>query len=214
MDSSVHCTIFRLLSNEYDLDSSRDEFLHFENPYQILIATILSAQTTDRTVNLVTKELFTRYPDPASLSVAHQEDVESIIHPTGFYRAKSRNIIAAARTLMSSFGGKVPDEINKLITLPGVGRKTANIVIHHGFGRADGIAVDTHVGRLSGRLGLSDHQDPNQIEQDLLKLFPREVWGDINGLFILHGRKICQARKPACSLCVLSSLCRFASSSH
>ncbi len=214
MDSSVPCTIFQLLSREYDLTSSRDEFLHFENPYQILIATILSAQTTDRTVNLVTKELFAQYPDPDSLSVACQDDVERIVHPTGFYRAKSRNIIAAARALMSAYGGEVPDEINKLITLPGVGRKTANIVIHHAFGRADGIAVDTHVGRLSVRLGLSDHKDPNQIEQDLLKLFPREVWGDINGLFILHGRKVCQARKPACSRCVLSSLCKFASSYH
>ncbi len=213
MNSSVPCTIFNLLSNEYDLDSSRDEFLHFENAYQILIATIISAQTTDRTVNLVTKELFARYPDPASLSIASQDDVEAIIHPTGFFRAKSRNIIAAARVLMSSFSGTVPDEIEKLVTLPGVGRKTANIVIHHAFGRADGIAVDTHVGRLSVRLGLSDHKDPNQIEQDLLKLFPREVWGDINGLFILHGRKVCQSRKPACNSCVLSSLCRFAAAS-
>ena len=114
-------------------------------------------RTTDRTVNLVTKELFARYPDPASLSAASQEDVEIIIHATGFFHAKARNIIAAARTLINSYGGEVPDEISKLVTLPGVGRKTANIVIHHAFGRADGIAVDTHVRRLSERLGLTDH---------------------------------------------------------
>jgi len=209
MDSTFPCTIYRLLSAEYDLASAKDEFLHFETPYQILIATILSAQTTDRTVNLVTKELFTRYPDPASLSVAVQQDVEDIIHPTGFFRAKSRNIIAAAQVLMCSFNGEVPDEISKLVTIPGVGRKTANIVIHHGFGRADGIAVDTHVGRLSGRLGLSDRTDPNHIEEDLLKLYPQTVWGDINGLFILHGRRICKAKKPLCTMCVLAPLCRY-----
>ncbi|HWQ63765.1 MAG TPA: endonuclease III [Methanospirillum sp.] len=209
MSSSVPCTIYRLLTKEYDLTSSEGEFLHFENPYQILIATILSAQTTDKTVNLVTKDLFARYPDPVSLSTAYQQDVEKIVHRTGFYRAKSRNIIAAAQVLVNSFNGEVPDEISKLITLPGVGRKTANIVVHHAFGRADGIAVDTHVGRLSGRLGLSDQSDPDRIEQDLLKFFPKEVWGDINGLFILHGRKVCQARTPSCNSCVLSSLCRF-----
>lgn len=212
MISSVPCTIYRLLSKEYDLASSGDEFLHFETPYQILIATILSAQTTDRTVNLVTKDLFARYPDPVSLSNACQQDVEIIIHRTGFYRAKSRNIIATAQVLVNSFNGEVPDEISKLVTLPGVGRKTANIVVHHAFGRADGIAVDTHVGRLSGRLGLSVHSDPDRIEQDLLRFFPKEIWGDINGLFILHGRKICQARKPACSSCVLFSHCQFAAS--
>lgn len=210
MNSSVPCTIYHLLSKEYDLSSSGDEFLHFETPYQILIATILSAQTTDRTVNLVTKDLFARYPDPVSLSTACQQDVEKIIHRTGFYRAKSRNIIATAQVLVNSYKGEVPDEINKLITLPGVGRKTANIVVHHAFGRADGIAVDTHVGRLSGRLGLSDQSDPDRIEQDLLRLFPKEIWGNINGLFILHGRKVCQAKKPSCSCCVLSSLCRYA----
>jgi endonuclease III len=210
MISSVPCTIYHLLSNEYDLTSSGDEFLHFENPYQILIATILSAQTTDRTVNLVTKDLFAKYPDPVSLSSASQQDVEIIIHRTGFYRAKSRNIIAAAQVLVNLYDGVVPDEISKLVVLPGVGRKTANIVVHHAFGRADGIAVDTHVGRLSGRLGLSDESNPDRIEQDLLKLFPKEIWGDINGLFILHGRKVCQARKPSCNSCVLFSLCRFA----
>ena len=140
--------IYDLLCGEYDLASSQNEFLHFETPYQILIATILSAQTTDRCVNQVTKVLFSRYPDPSALALADIGDVETIIRSTGFYHAKSRNIIAAARTLLDDFGGTVPDEIGLLMTIPGVGRKTANIVVHHAFGRADGIAVDTHVKRL------------------------------------------------------------------
>jgi endonuclease III len=201
--------IFCLLCGEYDLGSSSDEFLHFETPYQILIATILSAQTTDRTVNLVTKELFKKYPDPYALSRADSNDVEKIIHSTGFYRAKSRNIIAAAKILVHTYNGNVPDSLQQLVTIPGVGRKTANIVISHAFGRAEGIAVDTHVKRLSTRLGLTKKTDPDQIEQDLLRLFPREVWGEINGLFILHGRRICQSRKPSCSCCVLAVLCPF-----
>ncbi len=202
--------IYHILSDEYDLASSRDEFLHFETPYQILIATILSAQTTDRCVNQVTKILFSRYCDPASLSAASQAEVEEIIHATGFFRAKARNIIAAATVLVQSFDGQVPDKIEQLLTIPGVGRKTANIVIHHAFGRSEGIAVDTHVRRVSTRLGLSCHTDPDHIEQDLLRIFPPGVWGEINGLFILHGRRICQAKKPACDRCVLHELCHYA----
>ena len=209
MISPDPCTIYHLLCGEYDLQSSGDEFLHFETPYQILIATILSAQTTDKTVNLVTKTLFKKYPDPVALSQAKTEEVEQIVHSTGFYRAKTRNIIAAAKVLVHTYHGIVPDTIDDLITLPGVGRKTANIVVHHAFGRADGIAVDTHVQRVSTRIGLSSQTDPSRIEQDLLRVFPRKVWGEINGLFILHGRRICQARSPACDRCVLLSLCRF-----
>ena len=207
MPASDPLTIYHILCGEYDLSSSRDEFLHFETPYQILIATILSAQTTDRTVNRVTKILFQKYPDPSALSLAEPAVVENIIHSTGFYRAKTRNIIAAAQVLVTIFHSIVPDSMDQLITIPGVGRKTANIVIHHAFGRADGIAVDTHVRRLSIRLGLSEKSDPDQIEQDLLRLFPQPVWGEINGLFILHGRRVCQARKPSCTTCVLSHYC-------
>ncbi len=201
--------IYDLLCGEYDLASSGDEFLHFENPYQILIATILSAQTTDRCVNQVTRVLFSRYPDPTALASADLHEVEKIIHSTGFYRAKSRNIIAAANALLNFFDGVVPDDMKSLVTIPGVGRKTANIVTHHAFGRADGIAVDTHVKRLSTRLGLTKSSDPDRIEQDLLLAFPKSIWGDINGLFILHGRRVCIARKPSCSKCVLSVLCPY-----
>lgn len=210
MTNPVPLRIFEILQSEYDLDSSRDEFLHFETPFEILIATILSAQTTDKCVNQVTKVLFSRFPDPSSLAAADPGEVEDIVHSTGFYRAKSRNIIAASKMLMTDYGGVVPDRMEQLITIPGVGRKTANIVIHHAFGRADGIAVDTHVRRVSMRLGLSDHSDPDRIEQDLLGFFPRDIWGDINGLFILHGRRVCTARSPGCHQCVLFLLCRYA----
>lgn len=211
MTFSDPCLIYHLLCGEYDLASSQEEFLHFETPYQILIATILSAQTTDKMVNQVTKVLFARYPDPSALANADPSDVEEIIHSTGFYRAKTRNVIAASQMLETCFGGIVPEDINQLMTLPGVGRKTANIVLHHAFGRADGIAVDTHVRRVSTRIGLSHAMDPDKIEQDLLRIFPKKVWGEINGLFILHGRKICMARKPSCTRCVLVSLCSYGS---
>lgn len=210
MSKSVPLRIFDLLYAEYDLASSRDEFLHFQTPFEILIATILSAQTTDRCVNQVTKILFSRFPDPASLASADLGEVEEIVHSTGFYHAKSRNIIAASKVLITEYGGIVPDRMELLITIPGVGRKTANIVIHHAFGRADGIAVDTHVRRVSTRLGLSDHSDPDRIEQDLCRLFPRDLWGEINGLFILHGRRVCMARSPGCHRCVLFLFCRYA----
>lgn len=211
MTPSVACEIYRRLAGAYDLSSSGDEFLHFESPYQILIATILSAQTTDRMVNQVTRVLFREYPGPDALSGASLPDIEAIIHSTGFYHAKARNIIGAAKALVSRFDGVVPGTIDELVTIPGVGRKTANIVIHHAFGRAEGIAVDTHVRRLSRRLGLTASADPVKIEQDLLRIYPREVWGDLNGLFILHGRRVCTSRSPRCESCILVSLCSSAS---
>ena len=211
MTPSVACEIYRRLAGAYDLSSSGDEFLHFESPYQILIATILSAQTTDRMVNQVTRVLFREYPGPDALSGASLPDIEAIIHSTGFYHAKARNIIGAAKALVSRFDGVVPGTIDELVTIPGVGRKTANIVIHHAFGRAEGIAVDTHVRRLSRRLGLTASADPVKIEQDLLRIYPREVWGDLNGLFILHGRRVCTSRSPRCESCILVSLCLSAS---
>ena len=204
------CTVYRHLNATYDLISSGGEFLHFGSPYEVLIATILSAQTTDRCVNQVTKKLFARYPDSSALAQADPSEVEDIIHRTGFYRVKTRNIIGAAQLLETSFDGVIPDDMDLLMTLPGVGRKTANIVIHHAFGRAEGIAVDTHVRRVSTRIGLSDQSNPDMIEQDLLKLFPIKIWGEINGLFILHGRRICLARNPACDRCNLFRICRYA----
>ena len=197
------------LRERYDLSQSKEEFLHFRNPYETLIATILSAQTTDRTVNLVTVELFAEYPDVASLADADIADVEKIIHRTGFYHAKARNIIAASQMVIEEFGGEVPDIMDDLIRLPGVGRKTANIVLSHAFSRIEGIAVDTHVRRVSMRLGITQESDPNRIETDLIRFFPPEIWAEINGLFILHGRKICTARKPHCASCNLADICQY-----
>lgn len=202
--------IISRLRNLYDLSQSGNEFLHFKNPYEILIATILSAQTTDRTVNLVTQELFKRYPDIASLAKADPAEVEIIIHRTGFYHAKTKNIIATSQMVVLEYGGVVPDRMEDLILLPGVGRKTANIVLSHAFSKIVGIAVDTHVRRVSMRLGLTSQSDPNRIETDLKRIFLPDTWAEINGLFILHGRKVCNARKPSCTLCVLADMCQYA----
>jgi endonuclease-3 len=199
--------IFHILHSTYPLAEMRSEFLHFKTPYQSLIATILSAQTTDISVNAVTPELFSRYPSAADLACAKQEDVEVIIRKTGFFRSKAKNIIATAQMLVTEFSGEVPADMEQLQRLPGVGRKTANIVMSHAFSCNEGIAVDTHVKRISMRLGLTTHSDPDRIEQDLCALFRREWWEEINALFILHGRKVCNAQRPKCEICVLSSYC-------
>lgn len=183
-------------------------FLKFENPFQILIMTILSAQTTDGTINGLRDELFSCYPDPRALAAADQTEVERIIYPAGFYHTKAKNIIETAKCLCENFGGEVPQTIPELVTLPGVGRKTANIVTNHAFGKPVGIAVDTHVGRLSQRIGFSDNSDPNKIEIDLMNLFPKEWWGEINYLLISHGRAVCTAKKPACERCIICPQCR------
>ena len=195
------------LKNRYDLTTCRDEFLHFSNPYETLIATILSAQTTDRTVNQVTSKLFAQYPSVSDLAGAEISGVEKIILSTGFYHAKARNIIAASRMVMNEFDGKVPDRMEDLVRLPGVGRKTANIVLAHAFSKTEGIAVDTHVKRISIRLGLTRHSNPLDIETDLTRIFTRDNWAEINGLFILHGRRVCTSRKPQCMSCDLSDIC-------
>lgn len=181
--------------------------LNFETPLQILVATILAAQCTDEKVNQITPVLFKKYPTAEALAQAKQEEIEAIIKPTGFYRNKARAIISAARKVVSDFGGQVPDNMNDLITLPGVARKTANIVLSSAFFKAEGIAVDTHVRRLSYRLGLSRQKDPNKIEQDLMALVPKTDWIDFNYMLVDHGRKICQARKPLCPECFLHDLC-------
>ena len=207
MKSSSAEEIFHILASTYPLADMRDEFLHFQSPFQILIATILSAQTTDIAVNAVTPELFSCYPSPADLALARQEDVERVIRKTGFYRSKAKNIIATALMLTDEFSGEVPADMEQLQRLPGVGRKTANIVMSHAFSRNEGIAVDTHVKRISMRLGLTKHSDPNLIEQDLCALFRRECWEEINALFILHGRRVCTGQRPKCEICVLSMYC-------
>jgi len=181
--------------------------LIFENPLQILIATILSAQCTDKKVNEITPGLFLKYPTAADFANADQSALEEEIRPTGFYRNKSKNIVGACRKIVSDFGGDVPDTMQDLISLPGVARKTANIVLSSGFHKAEGIAVDTHVKRLSGRLGFSRQKDPDKIEQDLLAVVPHSEWLDFNYLLVNHGRALCPARKPLCPQCPLSRLC-------
>jgi len=181
--------------------------LLFETPFQIMVATILAAQCTDEKVNQITPALFQKYRTAADFASAKQAELEKEIRPTGFFRNKSRSIIGASKRIVENFGGEVPDKMEDLITLPGVARKTANIVLSSAFKKAEGIAVDTHVRRLSERLGLSKRKDPEKIERDLMALVPRKDWLDFNYMLVNHGRKICQARKPLCPQCELKSLC-------
>jgi len=181
--------------------------LNYSNPLEILVSTILSAQCTDVRVNLVTKTLFKKYRIVEDYAQADIKTFEQDIRSTGFYHNKAKNIIAAAQKIIKEFNGKIPDTMEGLIQLPGVARKTANIVLFNGFGKIEGIAVDTHVRRLSRRLGLSKNDDPVKIEQDLMKLLDRIEWGRFSHLLIAHGRKICDAKKPKCLECVLQKLC-------
>lgn len=180
--------------------------LDHRNPFQLLAATILSAQTTDARVNMVTPELFARYPDAASLAAADPEDVERIVRSTGFYQSKARNLVSMARSLVERFGGEVPTALDDLVTLAGVGRKTANVVRSVAFG-LPGLPVDTHVGRLSRRLGLTTEDDPVKVEHELGALLPPAQWGEFSLRVILHGRRVCDAKKPACDRCALERLC-------
>jgi len=181
--------------------------LEFRNPLQILVATILAAQCTDERVNRITPALFRKYPDAAGFARADRTGLEQEIRSAGFFRNKAKSIIGAARRIVEEYGGAVPDSMDALVTLPGVARKTANIVLAAGYGKAEGIAVDTHAGRLSRRLGLSRHEDPVKVERDLLKLVPKGDWLDFNFLLVDHGRALCQARKPKCVECFLRRLC-------
>ena len=181
--------------------------LDFETPFQLLVATILSAQCTDVRVNVVTPALFARYPSPAALAAARQEEVEELVKSTGFFRNKAKSIIGMATALVERHGGEVPGTIEELTQLPGVGRKTANVILGNAYGRNDGVVVDTHVARLSGRLGLSRQSDPVKIESELMVIFPRERWTALSHLLIDHGRAVCDARAPRCPLCTLADLC-------
>jgi endonuclease-3 len=181
--------------------------LTFSSPLELVVATILSAQCTDERVNTVTPELFARYKSAQDYATADVSELEEIIHSCGFYRNKAKNIRGMAQRLVETYGGQVPDRMEDLITLPGVARKTANVVLSHAFGRDEGIAVDTHVTRLSQRLGLTTSKDPVKIEQDLMRLTPRARWGRVSDLLIWHGRNVCLARKPRCEDCVLFDLC-------
>ena len=196
----------RRLSEEFPGDASDICALSFTTPLQLLEATILSAQCTDDRVNKVTPTLFSRFPDAQSLAVARQEDVEEIVRTTGFFRSKARHLIAMARMLVTDYGGEVPQERESLVQLPGVGRKTANVVRSVAFG-LPGLPVDTHVGRLSRRLGLTSAHDPVKIEHELCGELDPGAWGGFSLRLILHGRAVCGARAPRCDECSLADLC-------
>ncbi len=181
--------------------------LNFSNPLEILVATILSAQCTDKRVNLVTQELFKKYKTPEDYANSDIKELESDIKTSGFYRAKSKNIRNACKMIVEKFNSKVPKTMEELTTLPGVGRKTANIVLSNAYGIVEGIAVDTHVARVSKRLGLTKWDDPDKIEQDLMRIIPRELWFYFTYRTIEHGRNICMARRPLCASCSLNKVC-------
>ncbi|MBI2175973.1 endonuclease III [Candidatus Woesearchaeota archaeon] len=181
--------------------------LNFSNPVQLLVAVILSAQCTDKRVNIVTAELFRKYKTAADFARADLKTFEQEIRPTGFYRNKAKNIIGSARIIAKEFNRKVPDTMENLLKLPGVARKTANIVLSNAYGKVEGIAVDTHMRRVNYRLGLTKNTDPNKIEQDLMKIIPRKFWNTYTYKVIEHGRAVCRAPVPFCSKCVLNKIC-------
>lgn len=181
--------------------------LDYKTSHQLLVATILSAQCTDVRVNLVTKILFKKYKKIRDFADANQEELEQDVHSTGFYRNKAKNIIVASKIIIDTFDGQVPDTMEQLITLPGVARKTANVVLSEAFGKQEGIAVDTHVIRLSNLLGLTESNDPKVIEKELMSVSERKEWGRISNLLVLHGRNVCIARNPKCEVCNIKELC-------
>ena len=181
--------------------------LHYNSAFELVAATILSAQCTDQRVNMVTPVLFGRYPTPAALAEADTAELESIIRSTGFFRAKAKSLMGCARALVRDHGGEVPRSLDALVKLPGIGRKTANVVLGHAFGIAEGVAVDTHVLRVSNRLGMARGDDPILVERQLMALVPQEKWTRTTDLLIFHGRKICDARRPACGTCPIFALC-------
>jgi endonuclease-3 len=183
--------------------------LHYKTPFQLVVATILSAQCTDERVNVVTPELFRLYPTPAALARAVPAELEAVIRSTGFFRAKARSLIGCAQALVSGHGAEVPRDLPSLVALPGIGRKTANVVLGHAFGIAEGVAVDTHVLRVSNRLGVARGADPGQVESQWMALVPRDRWTRTTDLLIFHGRKICDARKPECGRCPVFRDCRW-----
>ncbi len=182
-------------------------FLDHKTPFQLLVATVLSAQCTDARVNLTTPSLFAKYPDPARLAKAPQEELEELIHSCGTFRNKARFIKALSHKIMTDFGGKVPETMEELVMLPGVGRKTASIILYASFGKNLGVAVDTHVERVSLRLGLTTSHDPKKIERELMKALPPEDWGEINTLMISHGRAVCTAHNRKCDRCPFQDRC-------
>jgi endonuclease-3 len=196
--------IIELLEKEYP---DAKTALEYSNPLELLVATILSAQCTDKRVNAVTQELFKKYKTVEDYANADLGELEEDVRPTGFYRNKAKNIKKSAQRLVEKYNCQVPETMNEIIELPGVARKTANIVLTNAYGVIEGIAVDTHVRRLSQRLGLTENKNPDKIEQDLMEIVPKAYWEKITDLLIFHGRNICVARKPKCGLCVLNQIC-------
>ena len=201
--------IYSLLCKRYPDARDSPAMLSKGSAFEVLTLTILSAQTTDRAVLKVKEPLFSAYPTPAALAKAKPDDVELIIHSLGYFHAKAKHIIAASQAVLSEFDGRVPETMEELLKIPGVGRKTANIVLYHALGRNEGIAVDTHVRRLAWRIGFSDTDNVSVIERDLMAAFPQEQWGDLTDVLIAHGRACCDARKPKCEVCPISRYCRF-----
>lgn len=202
--------IVSLLKKEYpDAGCTLDHL----DALQLLVATILSAQCTDARVNVVTKKLFKKYLSAADYAAVPQQELEEDIRSTGFYRNKAKNIRACCEKIVREFGSKVPATMEELTSLPGVGRKTANVVLGNAYGIA-GVVVDTHVGRLSNRIGLSSHTDPEKIEKDLMRVIPEQDWTLLSHLLILHGRSVCFARKPECNVCLIRKLCRYGMKGH
>ncbi len=196
--------IYEILLAEYpDAECA----LRHASPFELAVATILSAQCTDARVNMVTPELFRRYPDAQALAAADPADLEEVIRSTGFFRNKTRNLIGMAKALLDEHDGELPRTLKELVGLPGIGRKTANVILGNAFGIDEGVVVDTHVGRLSGRMRFTAQKTPVAIERDLVALFPRRVWTMLAHLLIHHGRQVCQARKPRCHQCAVSHLC-------
>lgn len=181
--------------------------LYHETPWQLLVATVLSAQCTDARVNMVTPALFAKWKDPFALAKANIKDVEEVIKSTGFYHNKAKNIVAGAKFLVENYNGEVPRTMEELVKVAGVARKTANVVLYTAYGINEGIAVDTHVKRISYRLGLTDSQDPVQVEKDLMELFPQKEWGNVNHRLVWFGRHVCEARNPQCDECEFAVIC-------
>jgi endonuclease-3 len=196
--------IYRRLAEHYpDAHCALD----FSTPFQLLVATILSAQCTDKRVNMVTPALFRKYRTPKAMAAANPEELEDMIKSTGFFRNKTKSLLGMSAAVTEQHGGRIPDEMDALVKLPGVGRKTANVVLGNAYGKNEGVVVDTHVGRVSARLGLTKNTDPVKVEQDLVQLFPRKNWTMVSHLMIEHGRRICEARRPKCEVCFLNDLC-------
>lgn len=209
MNKSDALTILKILKDTYpDATCSLD----FTNPFELLVAVMLSAQCTDERVNLTTPNIFPKFSTASDFNSIPLETLEQLIHPCGFYKTKAKHIKQTAQIVVEKFGGKVPKTMEELTSLPGVGRKSANVIMLEAFNNPQGIAVDTHAKRISNRIGFSSQTDPLKIEQDLLLLFPKEYYSDINHLFVWHGRNTCSARSPQCSTCPVCKYCIFAKS--